>query len=216
MAHAFGAAGGFGDYAGWALQSATFSQQSTRANALSKSGNESDSNLCDRRKNWTCTYKAKQNYAAAAPTVPPNIGEVTNGILLTSIALNTSPSDFATMTLGGHEHVDGTDGAGLRSVAHGVTLAKGFGADAFGTTGGDSVNTGSATITCDHAETMDADGDTEAGENHNPRIEVQARWLGDGATAPAGYDETDYSEETGNDNFLYSTVSAFKALAFSE
>ena len=216
MAHAFGATGGFGNITGWDLQTANFTRQSDRVTAASKTNNESDSNIADRRKNWTCTYKANKNYAAAAPTLPANIGASLNSILLLSIAVNTTNSDFATMTLTGHEHVDGTDGAALRSVAHGITLDKGFGANDFDTSGGDSVNSSTVTISCDHAEVKDKDGDTSAGENHNPRIEVTAKWLGSGATAPAGYDETDYSEETGNDNFLYSNVSAHKALAFTE
>jgi len=213
-----GAVGGFGDLSadGWDLQSANYTRQMDRVTASSKTNNEVASNMADARKNWTCTYKAKKNYAAAAPTIPPNIGASLGGVTLLSIAVSTVASDFATMTLTGHEHVDGTDGAGMRSVAHGIALTKGFGACAFGTTGGESVSSGSATISCDHAETKDKDGDTSAGENSNPRIEIQAKWLGTGAHEPATYDETDYSEETGNDNFLYSNISCVKPLAFAE
>lgn len=213
---AFGASGGFGALAGWDLQSVGNSTSSERAVAQSKTGNEADSELYDKRTNVTATYKANKNYAATAPTIPANIGAVLNSVLLTSIAVSTSPTDFATMTLGGHAHVDGTDGTGLRSVAHNMALTKGFGANAFGITGGDSIMDGSVTITCDHAETKDANGDTAAGENYNARIELRAKVLGSGAILPANFDETERSVDTENTGFTSESVSAVKPLVLAE
>jgi len=218
----FGATGDiFGTQIGWDLQSATYTDQSERAAAFGATGNETNSEVYDQRRNWTCNYKANVNYTATAPTIPASIGAQTvvsgeEKVTLTSIVINTVYNDFATMVLSGHQHVDGTDGsAALRSVAHGITISKGFGAQAFGTTGGESVESGSCTITCEHAEAKDENGDTCAGENHNPRIQLNVTWLGQGATAPANYDTTSVDNPTDNNGFSHSTIQCEKPLAFT-
>jgi len=212
----FGATGGFAAPAGWALQNATPTEQSERATASSKTGNVTDSELYDKRKSWTCTFKAKVDYSKVAPTIPTEIGAIVDNILLTSIQINTTDTDFATMVLSGHEHIDGTDGTTMRKIAHNIMLTKGFGANAFGCTGGTNVESGSCSISCDHAETKNENGDTAQGENYNPRIEVNVTMNGSGAAAPAAYDETSVDTPTENAGFVKSSVSAIKDLAFTE
>ena len=210
-------AGGFGDLTGWDLQSQSGPETSERAQMFSATGNESASELFDARRNWTTNYKANKNYAAAAPTIPASIGAVVGAALCTSIAINTTYNDFATMTLSGHEHVDGTDGTSLRSVAHELTLTKGFGADSFDiVAGGDSLMDCSVTIVCDHAETKDKSGNTSQGENHNPRIEVSATVFGTDPTV-VGYDEIEVDDNASeNTGFQKTPIRGILALAFSE
>lgn len=217
----FGANSGFGAITGWDLQSTSETVVSERAQAFGKTGNESDSELYDKRTNVTSTYKAKANYSVAAPTVPAAIGALLNSRLLLSIQLNTTFNGFVTMTLTGHKHEDGTDGSDLRSIAHGISLTKGFGANEFGLTSGlsgDSTMESSVTISCDHEEVKDANGDTSQGENHNPRIEASITRLGAMGTntAPSGYDLVSEEPKTENTGFNSFTVQLYKALAFAE
>jgi hypothetical protein len=203
--------------AGWDLQSTSDVEQSKRVTSPTKTNNEATSKVYDRRKNVTSTYKARANYAASPPTIPAKIGDLLNSAVLLSIQLNTAPNDFVTMTLSGHSHVDGTDGGSLRSIAHSMVLTKGFGVNAFGVTTDEAAIASSLTIQCDHAEEADADGNTAAGENHNPRMSAQITVTGTvDAAALTGWDNVQEGPSTTNEGFLSRQVSLEKGLAFAE
>lgn len=208
MTAVFGAATmGFGTLSGWNIQTAEDSNESKRRNSLGPTGNETAGSTYDETQNVTTTYKAA---GADAPDIP-DIGDVVGGIAVTSIALATDSEDYATMTLTGHAHDHGT----LRKVAHGVTLDSGVGASRFGVTGGDSVRSSECTISCEHQDVPDENGDTVAGENYDAKIEISVKVLGTGATAPAGYDKIALPNEGSNTDFRFQTIKCFKALALA-
>ena len=210
----FGAAAlGFGTLEGWEIQGPTATDEQQRATAPDETGNVEAAQVYDDTQQVTTTYKA----TAATPALPSSIGADVNGITLTSISVSTDAEDWATMTLTGHAHTDGTHGT-CRSVAHGVTLERGFGASAFGITlgvSGEAVRSSEVTISCEHNDVPDATGDTAAGENYNPRIELSGRILGSGATLPAGYDRLEDGTEGSSTDFQYQTLRGIKDLAFT-
>jgi hypothetical protein len=208
----FGSAGiGFGALTGWAIQTSNPVDENKRANTLGETGNEAAKNLFDDTQRVTTTYKA---ILPGAIVVPASIGAVVNDIVLESIQLSTDAEDFATMTLTGHAHIDGDHGS-VRSVAHGITLRAGFGASAFGVTGTIDVRSSECTISCEHLDVPDEDGDTAAGENFDPKIEGSVRILGSGGTVPAGYDRLEDGTDASNTDFQYQTLRFYKALAFA-
>lgn len=212
MAAVWGATGlGHGPLTGWAIQSVTVSEDNKRGTAPDETGNEEASQLHDDTQQVTTNYKAT---VKTAPTIPDSIGADINGILTTQISVSTDSEDFATMTLTGHAHTDGDHGA-CRSVAHGMSLQRGFGASAFGVTGGESVRSSELTITCEHNDVPDAEGDTAGGENYNPRIEISVRVLGDSPSLPGGFDRMTDALEGASEDFQYTTISGVKPLAFT-
>lgn len=212
MAAVWGATGlGHGTLVGWEIQSVTVSDENKRGTAPDEIGNEAASKLYDDTQQVTTTYKAT---VKTAPTIPASIGAEINGITTTQITVSTDSEDFATMTLTGHVHTDGTHGT-CKTVAHGMKLDRGFGASDFGVTGGESVRSSELTITCEHAEVPDAKGDTAGGENYNPRVEISVRVLGDGARLPAGFDRMTDALEGASEDFQYTTIAGIKPLAFT-
>lgn len=213
---AFGSEQPFGALTGWNYTSASVTVDKERANALDETGNETASRLYDERTNVTASLVAA---GATAPTVPPALGDVVNGYLITSIQLSTSRDGFATMTLTGHNHAASAHATVERTVAHGITLASGFGAQDFmgGTAGTDaSIRSGSITIECQHADETDNDGDHLVGENYNPMLTAETEWVGVPTTAAgSGWDVTSKPNPTENTGFESTTVSGTKALAFA-
>ena len=133
MAATFGASGlGFGAQSGWVIQDSTADDENKRANVLNESGIESTSKLHDQTTQVTTTYKAAD--VNSTPTIPA-LGSVIGGAVVTSISVSTDAEDFATMTLTGHEHIDGDHGS-VRTFSHGMSLDAAFGASAFGVGGG--------------------------------------------------------------------------------
>lgn len=228
MANVFGASSGFGALTGWNLQKVSDPKSRKRAIATSKTNNETDSNVYDERQDITATYKAKTNYAAAAPTIPALIGALVNTYILTSIRLSLSASGFVTMVLAGHKHTasGASDGSDLRSIAHGISLSKGFGAGGLYEGAGalvpggtfESIRSAELVIECDHEEDGgDSDGITTQGENHNPRISGSFSCFGTGPiTAPSGYDEPNHTPDRDNAGYNEVSVQFYKALAFAE
>lgn len=212
MTAVWGATGlGHGALAGWEIQSVTVSDDNKRGTAPDEIGNEVASNLYDDTQQVTTNYKAT---VKTAPSIPSNIGDDINGITTTQISVSTDSEDFATMTLTGHTHTDGTHGD-CKSVAHGMTLDRGFGASDFGVTGGESVRSSELTITCEHSEVPDAEGDNAAGENYNPRIEISVRVLGSSPSLPTGFDRMTDALEGASEDFQYTTIAGIKPLAFT-
>lgn len=202
---------GHGTLTGWAIQSVTVSDENKRGTAPDEIGNEAAAQLHDNTQQVTTNYKAT---VKTAPAIPANIGGDINGITTTQISVSTDSEDFATMTLTGHVHTDGTHGT-CKSVAHGMSLQRGFGASAFGVTGGESVRSSELTITCEHSEVPGEDGDTAGGENYNPRIEISVRVLGDSPELPGGFDRMTDVLEGASEDFQYTTIAGIKPLAFT-
>lgn len=202
---------GFGNLTGWAIQTSNPNDENKRANTLGPEGNEAASNLFDDTQQVSTSYKAT---SVTAPSIPSSIGDVINGITLTGIQLTTDAEDFATMTLTGHKHEDGDHGA-VKSVSHGVSLDKGFGATAFGVSGGDSIRSSECSITCEHIDVPDEDGDTAAGENYDPKAEFTVRVLGSGASVPGSADRLEDGVDASNTDFQYQVLRFYEPLQFS-
>jgi hypothetical protein len=202
---------GFGALTGWAIQSSNSSDENKRANTLNETGNESVSNLFDDTTQVTTSYKAT---VTTAPTVPATLGEVINGVTLTGIQLSTDAEDFATMTLTGHIHVGGTHGT-VRTASHSISLRAGFGASPFGVTGNTTVRSSDCSITCEHIDVPDEDGDTAAGENYDGKIECTVRVLGSGASVPSGFDRLANATDASNTDFRYQELRFYKAISMA-
>lgn len=212
MAAVWGATGlGHGPLTGWEIQSVTVSEDNKRGTAPDEIGNEAAAQVHDDTQQVTTNYKAT---VKTAPTIPASIGAEINGITTTQITVSTDSEDFATMTLTGHAHTDGDHGT-CKSVAHGMTLDRGFGASDFGVTGGESVRSSELTITCEHSDVPGAEGNTAGGENYNPRVEISVRVLGDSPSLPAGFDRMTDALEGASEDFQYTTISGIKPLAFT-
>jgi len=205
----------WGTLAGWALNSTDNPSESKRETAHGPDNNAIASELYDKRTDISETFRAILR-GATAPTVPANIGML-NDLPMTSLNITTTKEDFATMVVSGHEHVDGADGgtSGVcREVAHGITLDNAFGVSLFGFTGVDEAIESSCNIECEHAEVPDAEGNTAAGENHNPRITISVTAHDDYATAPAGFEITAQRPSTDAEGFQTFVTEAIKDLAF--
>ena len=216
---AFGASDGFGALVGWELQGSGSGVISDRAAVLDDTGNEADSILFNERTEGSSTYQS--NLSGSAPTIPASIGALVNGLVLTSISLSTTQNGHVTMTLTGHNHTENAHAAepALASVAHGVTLDDGFGVtDFFGGTAGDNAApiSSNLTISCEHADVQDEVGDHFVGENYNPRMSGSVQWAGvPTSTDDASWDVTTKTTDTGNVNFITTTVNGEKALTFA-
>lgn len=208
---------------GWGLQSSSRTVDSKRAAYFSHTNNELGSTLYDDVVNATCTYKALANRAGSPAAIPGSIGMKKNDYIITSIKLSTSSNSMATLEVEGHKHTasGASDGTTLRSVAHNISLTKGFGADGIAgiTIGGvDVISSVSITIQCDHEEAQDGSGITKAGENHNPRMTLSVSGFGNDADAVtvAGWDITSKKGDTDNNGYKTISIEATKALAFGE
>ncbi len=205
----------WGTLTGWALNSTDNPSESKRETAHGPDNNAIASELYDNRTDISETFRAILR-GDTAPTVPANIG-LLNSLPMTSLNITTTKEDFATMVVSGHEHVDGTDNDAttpVRSVAHGMTIDNAFGVSLFGFTGVDEAIESSCNIECEHAEVPDADGDTAAGENHNPRITISVTAHDGYATAPAGFEITAQRPSTDAEGFQTFVTEAIKDLAF--
>ena len=210
----FGAAQSFGALTGWAEQSSDSGVAQDRAFTLGAAGDELVSKVSNTRTEVSTPYKADDDGAVAPPA---NIGAVVNSIVLTQIQINTTKNDFATMTLTGHNHAANAHAdATTKQIAHGITLAAGFGAEDFlGGTAGDNadVDSSSITISVQHTDIEDADNAHLTGQNYNGKITAETVWNGVPTTAVgAGWDNVRVSTRTTNTGFLQTVASAEKAL----
>ena len=211
----FGAADGFGAFTGWELQSDTPNTQKDRASTTGPTGNEVSANLHNERTDYSSEYKA----SADSPTIPDTLGKLYNGRVLTSIAVKTSNSDRATMSLSGHQHAVNPHADTLQQVEHGIALATCFGAiDFMAGTGssGASVASGSITIACQHNDALNAAGDHLVGENYTGMMDAQTTWVGTVATpADTVWDATAVEVPVKNTNFVGTSVTGKQPLALA-
>ena len=221
----------FGAISGWSVVPATddavpgasvqnndTNVNSPRANTLGATGNEAAAKLHSERTDVTTNYKAN---TIGAVTIPVNIGDLINGLILTGISVQTTADDYCTMSLTGHNHTANAHSASpaLRKVAHGISLAAGFGCTDFmgGTVGAVASPVSSGiNISCQHKDEDAANGDHLVGENYDPRMEANTEWVGvPTKDAAAVWDVTSAPVRTDNQGFTRRTVNGVKPLAFA-
>lgn len=212
----YGASEGFGAFAGWEAQNTTAGTNKTRAVALDDSGEEAASTLHDEIQEVSSSYVCNND----TNTIPDKIGDLVNGLILTSIAIRTRPDGYAEMTLTGHNHTKNAHAASpaLKTATHGITLAKAFGVtDFLGDSDGtnDSAISGEVTISCEHSDQNDGDGDHLVGENHGGKIEAKTQYCGDHTVVAAGFDVTVESDADENTGFLKKDVTGVKSLVLA-
>lgn len=210
MTAAFGIAGKISTGIGtdWVRQSSTPGTESQRASVLNGSGNEAASQLYDERDTVTEVWKAK---GISSLTIP-DLGAVVDTYLLTSIKLDSSNTDYATLTITAHKHTDGTP-AMTAATGFAALVTAAYGALRFsGGTG--TLNSSSIEATCQHAEAKDDQGDNIAGENYNAMLTVNETFI-DGGALGAGWDETSESNSETNTGYRTKTLTGTKTLALS-
>jgi hypothetical protein len=209
----------FGTPTDWARQPATATVEKQRANALDQHGTEVFSKLYDERTNY------QQDFTAAVTGDPDIagfadiIGALVGSAVATSITFTTQADQPVQCQLSGHQHAVNAHEDDLRQVAHGINPGKSFGAvDFLGSTPGAnaSVFSSTATITCQHVDELDQNGDHFVGENFDARVEVVQDFVGVPATnAAAGWDVTNVETRTDNQGFEHTVVTAQKALVLA-
>jgi hypothetical protein len=207
----------FGAPTGWVPRGPAINVVKDRANVLNGIGNEVASVLHNERTEVTQDFEPAS--ASVAPTIPTEIGALLDEVILTSVAISTSATGFVTMTLTGHQHATNAHTDTLKKVAHGVTLAKSFGAiDFFGATAGadSDVESSSITIECQHIDVQNGNGNQLVGENFDARISGSTTWHGVPTTnAAAGWDVTSVETTENNTGFVQTTVNAEKPLTLA-
>lgn len=213
----FGTSAVFGTQTGWTEQGSTTSATSDRAAALNGEGNEILSELYNAGTEYSQEYVASSS--ATPATIPASIGKLYGSAILTSIAISTSGTDFPKMTLSGHNHTDAAHTDTLHQAAHGIAMSVAFGSQDFlGGTAGDNavVQSSSVTITCQHNDTLDADGNHLAGENFNGQISGTTTYYGVPTTAAdASWDITSINTTSENSGYTKTVVTAKKSVSLA-
>lgn len=208
----FGASNGFGSFAGWDLVSDSATQVDDRATTLDADGNEAASTTYNGRIEYTSTYRCNNN----TNTVPATIGALENSRVLTQIQIKTSNTDYAEMTLTGHQHDANAHADTLHQAAHSITVSAAFGAQDFlGGTAGDNaaVASGEVTIAVEHDDIEGATGGHLIGENYHGTIKATTTWSGVPTTAVgAGWDTTSVESPVSNTGFAQTVAAAEKGL----
>lgn len=215
----FGAASSFGAISGWSEQNSSVAVLKDRASALDNVGTEAISKLINERTEVSTSYKAQ--VTGSAPDMVEEIGDLVNSLIVTSISLQTSGSDFATMTLAGHNHAANPHASSpaLRKGEHGITLTDGFGSRDFlgGTVGSvATLASSSCTITCDHTDELSNSGGHFVGQNSHGMIEAECVYIGvPSVSVGAGWDNTASTTDTDAQGFKRTTVKATKKVALA-
>lgn len=208
----FGATGGFGAFTGWELVNDAPNAQHDRVSVAGSEGDEVAHKLYNGRTEYTSTYNCK----ADTNTVPAKLGGLFNSRILTNIVITTSNSAGATMVLTGHNHDDAAHADTLKTVEHGITCPKFFGAvdflDGEGAEGSDLVS-GTITISCQHNDRLDANGNHLVGESFGASMTASTTWTGPVTTkADTPWDVTATETPNANTDFTGTTVSGTQGL----
>ncbi len=209
----------FGAPTGWVPTGpATKSTPKERATAEGNLGNEAASKTYGDIFEWTQEFVAAS--ATVAPTVPPVIGSLLGEVILTSIVLNTSNTDFVRMTLTGHQHTKRAHADTLNQCTHGLSVSAAFGAiDFAGGTAGDAADIESSTLTisCQHLDYLDADGQKHlCGNNHTAKASGSTTWIGTPTTpVGAGWDQTNQDNPEATTDFIKNTYTYEKGLTLA-
>jgi len=168
----------FGTVTGWNPIGATINKTAERKVAMDGIGNEVASTTVNEGSTFSQEFQAA---STSAPTIPPVLGKLVGSCILTGISITTKGSDFAKMTLTGHQHEDNAHADTLNQVTHGITMSSGFGGiDFLGGTAGDAATVESSTlnIQCGHTDSPGDDGNHYVGQNHTANATASTTWLG--------------------------------------
>lgn len=218
----FGTASQFGTLTGWIAQDASVTITEQLARVLDTDGNEAGSNLYDKKTDVSQNFKAGSD----GENIPSlNIGGKHGNYIVTSITVNTTWNDFATISLTGHNHdvsahtntlaqADYNDGA--LDALDGHT----FGACEFlGATAGNAVlQNSSMTIACQHVDHNSPTGNHAIGENYDCVITVNETWHGQPTSyvdSNSSWKVTNIAKSESNTDFETYTVTAQMPLALS-
>lgn len=131
------------------------------------------------------------NFGAALNLI--KVGDVLNAYLITNISVSTSNSGEPEVSFTAHQHDDNahTSESTFSIPAAVITLLDSeyslntaidfFGKDAAGTIGAQS---STLTLSCEHADVQDGNGDHLAGANFNGRIEASVEYVGATSAEP--------------------------------
>lgn len=215
----FGSPSIFGTITGFVPNEASgISQTIQRAVAYGPYGDEAASNTYDLLSEYSQTFK---NASATTPgTVPPNIGALVGGALLTVIEIRTSATDFPAMALTGHQHDIHPHANDRRQAAHGIALSVAFGAQNFlGDESGLELQNSTCRISVQHVDEVGQAGEHACGQNYDGKIEVTQEYLGDSSDradfASTGWDIISVVPGTTPQGFAKTTVRAVKPLTLS-
>lgn len=190
----------------WVRQSSTPGTEVKRANAMDDMGNEIASTIYDEREPITEVWKAKGTSSLGIP----DLGALCDSYVITSIKVETSNTDYATLTIVGHKNTDGTPSQTVET-GFAALITKAYGAiNLSGGTG--TCISSSIEATCEHVEVADGTGDTIAGENHNFMIVVSETFI-DGGTLGNTYDNTGETNNETNTGYRTKTLTGTKAIA---
>lgn len=219
--HDFGTNSQFGTLTGWIAQDASISTTNQLARVLDTDGN----GLANGQQLFDEKTEVTQNFTAGSTSADlPSlyIGGKHGDNIVTSITINTTWNDFAKISLTGHQHTENP---------HGNTLAKadiggaGFpdGLNAFGATDfmdieeGDAIlQSSSMTITCQHVDHNEPDGDHAIGENYDCVVTVTETFHGEpDDDGNSEWKITNKSFNESNTDFVTYTITAQKPVTLT-
>ena len=212
----YGCTVNLGTYTGWKPVDGTNPSSTLQVGvALDESGNEAASQTFQDQTEYSASYECNND----TNTVPATMGTLVNSLcILLNLTISTSNTSCAKLTMSGHNHTEEPHDGTLKQAAHGITVAKWWGATDFleGTGGeGATVLSGTVSITCGHNDSWDGAGMHAAGENSHGVIEATTVWQGS-VTTPAGAGWTitkPIETAVSNTGVLTTTVMARKAFS---
>ena len=165
---------------GWNCGDYTRTESASRNASTDGMLDETGSKMYDHRYDYSQKYTGTD--PTVVPTVPAIIGAVLEYKLLTEITLETSATDVPHMTLVGHNHQENEHVDDRRQAAHGITLARAFGAtDFLGAPAGlpGEVVKSTCKISVQHVDEPGGVGEHASGDNYKGKINVTQEYLGD-------------------------------------
>jgi hypothetical protein len=197
--------------ASWQWNGASPANTKQRAQALGATGQEVAHQLYDSTDEVTENWVAKDVVDLAVP----DLGAVVDLYVITSIAIGTSNTGFATLQLTGHKHTDGTPTM-TAATGYAALVTAAYGAlNLAGSTGASGVlNSSSITATCQHAEVKGANGDNVAGENYNAMQTCVQAYI-DGGVMDTTWDVTNTATSETNTGYQVRTITGTKTLALT-
>lgn len=197
---------------GWEIQSDNPATSFERAAVLGPDGDEQVSTLYGGRTSATLNYKLAATSDGALNL--PKVGQTNDGWHIDSVTLNLVATDYPTLDVSAHKHVNGTSHESAHRTysipaAIATTLKAQFGIPAgaaglsFGESLADGISSISLALTANHVE-ADLVGDTPAvpaSDNHDGVLTVTAEVIGNASPtvdAAIKYDKTEFSTTSSN------------------
>jgi len=195
-------------------QSSSNDTQKTRASAKGADGDEVASNAHDTKNAISCTYLYKATSGDIAVT-NLYIGKVTGGYHIDQIVVAYSNAGWPMITVTGHNHGTAAhaDGSNVM-VKPSLTLPAGFGCPELFTNGGatSSIVSATYTLSAEHTDVLDKDGEHLAGDNHGGMETVAAQYYGTPSLTTTGWDVTSSNAQDSNSDFDQVSISATRAI----